>query len=38
LFFFDDQSITATVTAPPGATLQYLCAIHPWMQGEIAVQ
>ena len=38
LFFFDDTSVTATVSAPAGTTLQYLCAIHPWMQGEIAVQ
>jgi plastocyanin len=38
LFFFDDTSITATVTAPSGTTLKYLCAIHPWMQGEIDVQ
>ena len=38
LFFGDDQSITANVTAPSGTTLLYLCAIHPWMQGEIAVK
>lgn len=38
LFFFDDQSITATVSAPSGSTLLYLCAIHPWMQGEIVVR
>lgn len=38
LFFFDDQSITATVTAPAGTTLKYLCAIHPWMQGTIEVR
>jgi plastocyanin len=38
LLFFDNTSITATVTAPPGTTLKYLCAIHPWMQGEIRVQ
>ena len=38
LFFFDDTSVTATVTAPAGTTLKYLCAIHPWMQGEIVVQ
>lgn len=36
--FFDDESISATVTAPAGTTLLYLCAIHPWMQGEIAVR
>ena len=38
LFFFDDTSVTATVSAPSGTTLNYLCAIHPWMQGEIVVQ
>jgi plastocyanin len=38
LFIFDDQSITATVSAPAGTTLLYLCAIHPWMQGEITVK
>ena len=38
LFFFDDQSISATVSAPSGATLLYLCAIHPWMQGQIVVK
>ncbi|HEX9550786.1 MAG TPA: hypothetical protein VF971_06805 [Candidatus Limnocylindrales bacterium] len=38
LFFFDDQSVSAPVTAPSGTTLLYLCAIHPWMQGEIVVK
>jgi len=38
LLLFDDQSVTATVSAGPGVTLSYLCAIHPWMQGEINVQ
>jgi plastocyanin len=38
LFIFDDQSVTATVSAPAGTTLRYLCAIHPWMQGTIQVQ
>lgn len=38
LFFFDDQSVTAAVTAPAGTTLLYLCSIHPWMQGTIEVQ
>jgi plastocyanin len=38
LFLFDDQSVTATVSAPSGTTLRYLCAIHPWMQGTIQVQ
>ena len=38
LFFLDDTSISAPVTAPSGTTLLYLCAIHPWMQGEIVVE
>jgi plastocyanin len=38
LLFFVDQSVTAVVSAPSGTTLSYLCAIHPWMQGTIAVQ
>ena len=31
------KSESATVTAPAGKTLYYLCAIHPWMQGQIRV-
>jgi plastocyanin len=38
LFFADNTSISAVVTAPSGSTLLYLCAIHPWMQGEIVVK
>jgi plastocyanin len=34
----DNQSIRARVTAAPGTTLAYLCAIHPWMQGKIKVR
>jgi plastocyanin len=30
--------ISAVVSAPPGSTLFYLCAVHPWMQGSIAAQ
>ena len=26
-----------TVSAPPGTTLYYVCAVHPWMQGSIVV-
>ena len=29
--------VTATISAPSGTTLYYLCAIHPWMQGSIRV-
>ncbi|MGH2821067.1 MAG: cupredoxin domain-containing protein [Actinomycetota bacterium] len=31
-------SPTARITAPAGTTLRYLCIIHPWMQGKIAVE
>jgi plastocyanin len=31
------QTITATITAPPGTTLLYMCVVHPWMQGSIVV-
>jgi plastocyanin len=34
----DNQSISARVTAAPGTTLYYLCALHPWMQGRITVR
>jgi plastocyanin len=30
-------SITFQVTAKPGTTLNFVCAIHPWMQGKIKV-
>jgi plastocyanin len=33
-----DQAIRGRVTASAGRTLYYLCVIHPWMQGSIAVQ
>jgi plastocyanin len=32
-----NTSITEQVTAPAGTTLNFLCAIHPWMQGKIKV-
>jgi plastocyanin len=31
------QTVMARITAPSGSVLHYLCAIHPWMQGEINV-
>jgi plastocyanin len=37
LFFEPGGQVTAEVSAPPGTTLYYLCAIHPWMQGSISV-
>lgn len=38
LLFFAGESISATVSAPSGTTLYYLCTIHPWMQGSITVR
>ena len=38
LFVLPGESVSAQVTAPSGSTLPYLCAIHPWMLGEIEVQ
>jgi plastocyanin len=38
LFFGQGGTISADVTAAPGTTLKYLCAIHPWMQGTITVR
>jgi plastocyanin len=37
LVLFPDASISATISAPAGSTLHYICAIHPWMQGTINV-
>jgi plastocyanin len=31
------RSITVTVSANPGTTLYFLCAVHPWMRGKIVV-
>ncbi len=31
------KSVTVAVTAKPGTTLYFLCAVHPWMQGKIVV-
>ncbi len=38
LLIFDNESISAEITAPADTTLFYLCAIHPWMQGSIRVK
>lgn len=37
LFLEPGGQVSAEVSAPPGTTLYYLCAIHPWMQGSIRV-
>jgi hypothetical protein len=26
------------ITAKPGTTLSYICAVHPWMQGKVSVK
>ena len=31
------ETFTRKVTAKPGKTLHFVCAVHPFMQGEIAV-
>jgi plastocyanin len=31
------DTTSAVITADEGTTLSYVCAIHPWMQGEIEV-
>jgi plastocyanin len=36
-FEHDDGPVEIEVTAPAGSTLNYLCIIHPWMQGTIEV-
>jgi plastocyanin len=33
-----DKTNTVKVTAKPGTTLYFLCAVHPWMQGKIVVE
>ncbi len=38
LWLFPNGSLEATVSAPAGTTLHYTCALHPWMQGKIAVK
>jgi plastocyanin len=38
LFVGPGESASAEVTAPPGTTLFFICAIHAWMQGEINVR
>jgi plastocyanin len=38
LLVFPGGAISAPVTAPAGTTLDYLCALHPWMIGSIDVR
>ena len=37
LLLFPGESVSAEVSAAAATTLDYLCAIHPWMQGSITV-
>jgi plastocyanin len=37
LLMLPGESVSAVISAPAGTTLYYLCALHPWMQGSIAV-
>jgi len=37
LLILDGQSIGAQISASAGRNLFYLCAIHPWMQGQLRV-
>jgi plastocyanin len=32
------ETVSATISAAPGSTLHYMCAIHAWMQGTISVR
>jgi plastocyanin len=34
----EDDPVGAIISAPAGSVLHYICAIHPWMQGNIAVE
>jgi plastocyanin len=38
LFVTPGGSISEEVTAEPGTTLHFICAIHAWMQGDISVK
>jgi len=38
LFAEHGGSASVEVTAEPGTTLHFICAIHSWMQGEISVK
>ena len=37
LLILDGASIGATVSAPAGTSVFYVCALHPWMQGSLRV-
>lgn len=33
-----NAKVTLKVTAKPGTTLYFMCAVHPWMQAKLVVQ
>ena len=37
LLLAPDGEVSAVISAPAGARLHYICAIHPWMIGQITV-
>jgi len=38
LLIDEEGSVTATISAPSGTDLYFICSVHPWMQGEIEVE
>jgi hypothetical protein len=37
IILLPNQSFTVQITAKAGTVLHFMCAIHPWMQGELIV-
>jgi hypothetical protein len=37
MLILQGQSISATLTAPAGSVRFFVCAFHPWMQGQFVV-
>lgn len=36
-FIGPHQTVKVIITAPPGTKLNFICALHPWMQGVVKV-
>jgi len=36
-FIGPHQTVKVTITAPAGTKLNFMCAVHPWMQGVVKV-
>jgi hypothetical protein len=36
-FIGPHQTVSVTITAKPGTKLNFMCAVHPWMQGVVKV-